>query len=175
MPNLLYWLYMLPERRGEPPPEAMRKKQSKASEFDWERGEIPQSDVRYTASRSSGPGGQGVNTTDSRIELRWTIGDSQHLSMKQKELLRQYAGTLARKTILAESDELKFVCASERSQYQNKQDCLRKLNTFLRKALTPEEERIATKKSKGVKGKERRMKEVDKRRKSGRSRVTNWE
>ncbi|MBI4435626.1 aminoacyl-tRNA hydrolase [Candidatus Uhrbacteria bacterium] len=166
---------MPPERRDGPPPEAMRENQPKAVEFDWERGKIPESDVRYTASRGGGPGGQGVNTTDSRVELRWTIGDSRHLSAEQKDALRAYAKERARKRILEESDELKFVCITERSQLQNKRDCLSRLNAFLREALTPEEERIATKKSKGVKGKERRMKEVDKRRKAGRGRVTSWE
>jgi len=168
-------VYMPAERRGGPPPEAMRENQPKAVEFDWERGKIPESDVRYTASRGGGPGGQGVNTTDSRVEMRWTIGDSRHLSTEQKMALRVYAQQEARKRILEESDELKFVCTSERSQLQNKRDCLNRLNAFLREALTPEEERIATKKSKGVKAKEQRMKEADKRRKAGRSRVQNWD
>ena len=168
-------VYMPPERRGGPPPEAMRENQPNAVKFDWERGAIPESDVRYMTSRGGGPGGQGVNTTDSRVELRWTIGDSRHLSLEQKEALRAYTQQEARKRILKESDELKFVCTSERSQLQNKRDCLNRLNAFLREALTPEEERIATKKSKGVKGKERRAKEADRKRKSGRGRVQDWD
>src|SRR3990167_2949772 len=114
---------MLPERRGGPPQEAMRERQPKAGAFDWRRGKIPESDVRYAASRGGGPGGQGVNTTDSRVELRWVIGDSLHLSTEQKNMLRAYAQERARKRILKESDELKFVCTSERSQHQNKRDC----------------------------------------------------
>ena len=178
---------MPPERRGDMLPEPMREKQPKAGEFDceakqtkvhafdWKRGEIPETDVRYTASRGGGPGGQGVNTTDSRVELRWTIGDSRHLSTEQKDALRSYAQERARKRILAQSDELKFVCISERSQFQNKRDCLNRLNAFLREALTPEEERIATRKPRGVKARERRLKEVDKRRKAGRGRVKDLE
>lgn len=81
----------------------------------------------------------------------------------------------ARKRIVQDSDELKFVCTSERSQLQNKRDCLNRLNVFLREALTPEEERINTRKPKGVKARERRASEADKRRKLGRGRVTNWE
>ncbi len=163
------------ERRGPAPLDAMREKQPKTNEFDWEHGEIPESDVRYFASRGGGPGGQGVNTTDSRVELRWTIGDSRYLSPEQKEALRAYAQQEARKRILKESDELKFVCTSERSQHQNKQDCLNRLNAFLREALTPEEERIATRKPRGVRVKERRASEADKRRKAGRGRMKDWE
>lgn len=88
--------------------------------------------------------------------------------------LREHARENARKKFLEESDEIKFDCESERSQLQNKRDCLGRLNAFLREALTPVEERLATKKSKGVKARERRQKEVDKRRKAGRGKV-HWD
>lgn len=166
---------MPPERRGGPPPESMQERQPQAAEFDWERGEIPESEVRYATSRGGGPGGQGVNTTDSRVELRWMINASRSLSEQQKAALRDHAKQNARKTILEDSDELKFVCISERSQLQNKRDCLNKLNAFLREALIPEEERIETRKPKGVKAMERRTSEADKRRKSGRGKVKNWD
>lgn len=167
----LIYFYMLPDYRGGSLPESMRDSQPKKEAFDWKRGEIPESEVRYTTSRGGGPGGQGVNTTDSRVELRWTIGHSRSLSPEQKEQLRAHAKTNARKTILEESDEIKFVCISERSQFQNKQDCLNRLNAFLREALTPEAERIETQKPKGVKVRERRASEADKRRKRGRGNV----
>lgn len=153
----------------------MREPQPPSAEFDWDRGEIPESEVRYTTSRGGGPGGQSVNTTDSRVELRWTIENSSSLSDEQKVALRDHAKQHARKTILEDSDEIKFVCISERSQLQNKRDCLNRLNHFLRDALTPVEERVATKKTKGVKARERRTQEADKRRKSGRGRVSDWE
>ena len=153
----------------------MRETPSKKIEFDWERGEVPEAEVRFTTSRGGGPGGQGVNTTDSRVELRWTIGSSSSLSQEQKAALRAHATENARKTILTKSDELKFVCISERSQLQNKRDCIDRLNTFLREALTPIEERIATKKTKGMKARERRTSEADKRRKAGRGKVRDWD
>jgi ribosome-associated protein len=143
--------------------------------FDWQRGEISETEVRFATSRGGGPGGQGVNTTDSRVELRWTIGDSGRLSQEQKERLRQYAQDQARRSFLEATDELKFVCVSQRSQRQNKQDCLNRLNALLREALTPEAERIATTKSKGVKTRERRQREIDRRRKTERRRVNDWD
>lgn len=166
---------MLPERRGEAPPEPMPNRQPKESEFDWKRGEIPESEVRYLASRGGGPGGQGVNTTDSRVELRWSIQTSTSLSAQQKDVVREYIKKNARKRIIEGRDELKFVCASERSQMQNKRDCINRLVALLREALMPEEERIATKKSRSVKAKERRSSEAEKRRKAGRGHVTEWD
>lgn len=153
----------------------MPEQEQKKIEFDWRRGEVPESEVRYSTSRGGGPGGQGVNTTDSRVELRWTIGNSPSLSSEQKEQLREHARANSRKTILEESDEIRFFCITERSQLQNKRDCLNRLNAFLREALTPEEERIETRKPRGVKARERRASEADKRRKAGRGRVQNWD
>lgn len=163
------------ERRSVQLQESMKEPQIKRELFDWRRGEIPESEVRYSTSRGGGPGGQGVNTTDSRVQLRWKIGNSRSLSPEQKEQLRQHAKGNARKTILEESDEIRFVCITERSQLQNKRDCLNRLNAFVREALTPEEERIETQKSKGVRVKERRVSEADKRRKAGRGRVQEWD
>lgn len=156
-------------------PDGWREPGAQTQAFNWKRGEIPESEVRYTTSRGGGPGGQGVNTTDSRVELRWHIEGSSSLSNEQKDTLRAHTREKAKKRLVEESDEIKFVCVSERSQFQNKRDCLNRLNAFLRKALTPEEERIATKKSRGVKSKEQRASEADKRRKSGRGRVQNWD
>ena len=45
---------------------------------------IPATELEERASRSSGPGGQGVNTTDSAVELRWQFADSVALSDAEK-------------------------------------------------------------------------------------------
>jgi protein subunit release factor B len=126
------------EQRGAVPPDLMRETQPKKVEFDWEHGEIPEAEVRFTTSRGGGPGGQGVNTTDSRVELRWTIGVSPSLSEPQKEALRQHTKEHARKTILEDSDELKFVCVSERSQLQNRVQALSVLQSKLTQRLLEE-------------------------------------
>lgn len=154
-------------------PDGWREPGAQTQAFDWKRGKIPESEVRYSTSRGGGPGGQGVNTTDSRVELRWTIKESLSLSQEQKERLREHVKAKTRKKFLEESDEIKFVCISERSQFQNRRDCLNRLNAFLRKALTPVEERIETKKPIGVKARERRASEADKRRKAERKKVSN--
>ena len=51
---------------------------------------IPESELRWRFSRSSGPGGQSVNTTDSRVELSWDVGASVALGpvLRQRALDR---------------------------------------------------------------------------------------
>jgi ribosome-associated protein len=48
---------------------------------------IPSSELRWRFSRSSGPGGQHVNTSDSRVELSWNIAASAALTDDQRVLL----------------------------------------------------------------------------------------
>ena len=48
---------------------------------------IPAAELGWRFSRSSGPGGQHVNTTDSRVELSWNIGESQVLTDDRRRVL----------------------------------------------------------------------------------------
>mgnify|MGYP001614031205 CR=1 FL=1 len=166
---------MSQRRTGEYPQEIMLEHGYTQAEFDWEKGIIPDDEVTYSNSRSGGPGGQGVNTTDSRVEIRWNIKESHSLSEDQKKALRVYAKAQARKKFIESEDTLQFVVSNERSQFQNKKKALQRLISFVKKALTPEEKRIATYKPPRIKKKERRESEADKKRKAGRGRVTNWE
>lgn len=50
---------------------------------------IPAAELQWRFSRSSGPGGQGVNTTDSRVELRFDLESSKVLGPFRKARLRQ--------------------------------------------------------------------------------------
>jgi len=53
---------------------------------------IPESELSWRFSRSSGPGGQGVNTADSRVELVWDVAG---LFVRLTRLLRSAADVLA--------------------------------------------------------------------------------
>ena len=74
-------------------------------------------EVKFRTSRSSGPGGQHVNKTESRVELLWSPHTSECLNKLQK-----YRVTRSLHSRI--SDEGLLVLGSEkhRSQYQNKQD-----------------------------------------------------
>jgi len=53
---------------------------------------IDDSELRWRFSRSSGPGGQGVNTTDSRVELSWDLAASTALPEQLRERALRHLG-----------------------------------------------------------------------------------
>ncbi len=92
---------------------------------------IPAAELQWRFSRSSGPGGQGVNTTDSRVELTWDLGASAVLSPSMLERLQ---GALSGRLV----DDAVVVAASEyRSQLRNREAARMRLAALLRAALAP--------------------------------------
>ena len=92
---------------------------------------IPSRDLRWRFSRSSGPGGQGVNTTDSRVELVLDIAGCSCLGpFRRARLLDHF------QTRLVEGC-LRVVVAEERSQWQNRQKALHRMGELLREGLQP--------------------------------------
>lgn len=159
------------QRRNEgAAPDGLREPGAQTCTFDWQRGEIPRQELEIKAVRGGGPGGQAINTTSNNMQVRWNIGASRVLSDEQKTLLRTAVSSRVTK-----ADELIFVCQSERSQKQNTEEAIRRLTEFVRDAITPEVERVATKKPRRVKTRERAAGEADKRRKAGRGKVGDWE
>ena len=92
---------------------------------------IPAAELGWRFSRASGPGGQGVNTTDSRVELVFDLGASQALP----EPLRQRA--LARLQGRLVAGVLVVVAAEHRSQWLNRQAAQKRLVELLRQAIAP--------------------------------------
>jgi len=101
---------------------------------------IPASELLYTASRSSGPGGQHVNKTDSRIQVRWNIPTTSALS---DFLKRRVMMVLA--TRLTDDGDLLLASDSNRSQRRNKDDVTQRLAALVREALVPPKPRRKTK------------------------------
>jgi ribosome-associated protein len=92
---------------------------------------IDAAELRWRFSRSSGPGGQGVNTTDSRVELSFDLAGTQALPA---ELRDRAAERLARRL----TDGVVTVVASEhRSQLRNRDAALARLAALLDDALRP--------------------------------------
>ena len=92
---------------------------------------IPDGELQERFSRSSGPGGQSVNTTDSRVELRWDVASSEALGEEQRaRLLQRLAGRITDGTI--------SVAASEhRSQLLNRNAARARLAALVTDALAP--------------------------------------
>jgi len=101
---------------------------------------IPDNELRFDFVRSSGPGGQKVNKTSSKVQLRWTVGPSAVFSFEQKELIR--AGL---RNQLNKNDEIIISSDEERSQFQNKAKAIERLNNLVNKILTPRKKRLPTK------------------------------
>lgn len=92
---------------------------------------IDDSELRWRFSRSSGPGGQGVNTTDSRVELSWDLAASTALPEQLRERALRHLGGRA-------VDGVVVVVASEhRSQLRNREAAVVRLAALLDEALRP--------------------------------------
>jgi ribosome-associated protein len=93
----------------------------------------------FSASRSSGPGGQHVNKVSTRMELRFDVAASNLLSEEEKQLVFEKLASR-----ITTAGELIIVSQSERSQLQNKDKVLEKFYALLIRALTPVKKRTRT-------------------------------
>jgi ribosome-associated protein len=127
--------------------------------------ELPGDELDERFSRSSGPGGQGVNTTDSRVELSWSITGSPALTDSQRSmLLTRLAGRVVDGTVT--------VAASEyRSQLRNRLAARERLATLIADALTPTTPRRPTRPTKASKQRRLDTKHQRSRLKTARGRV----
>ena len=92
---------------------------------------IPAADLQWRFSRASGPGGQGVNTTDSRVELVLNLEACSVLGpFRRARLCERLASRLV-------DGDLRIVVADERSQWQNRQKAMVRMAELLRDALKP--------------------------------------
>lgn len=129
---------------------------------------VPARDLRERFSRSSGPGGQGVNTTDSRVELSFDVARSssvpEHLRHRMLSRLR---GRLA--------DGVLTITASEhRAQLQNRAAARERMAHLLRTAAAaPAPIRRPTKPTRG--SKERRIAEKKRRGRTKQGRGGGWD
>lgn len=106
---------------------------------------IPAAELQWRFSRASGPGGQGVNTTDSRVELVFDLERSSALGPFRRARLKERLSTRLDGTCL------RVVVAEERSQWQNRQLALVRLGDLLREGLkAPPPERRATRPGRGA-------------------------
>jgi ribosome-associated protein len=100
-------------------------------------------ELTFTTSRSGGPGGQLVNKVSSKVMLRWDIANSSKLNLEEKQILLQKL-----KSRLVQDGVLLIVSQESRSQHDNKQAAIDKLNELLKKAFEKKKSRKATKKTK---------------------------
>ncbi|MDR7276186.1 alternative ribosome rescue aminoacyl-tRNA hydrolase ArfB [Catenuloplanes atrovinosus] len=105
---------------------------------------IPAAELSWRFSRAGGPGGQGVNTTDSRVELSWSPAASSVLPpMLRERALERLGNRLV--------DGAVTIVASEfRSQLRNREAARARLAALIARAVAaPPRQRRATKPTKG--------------------------
>lgn len=96
---------------------------------------IPESELQWRFSRSSGPGGQNVNTTDTRVELIWTPVSSAALSDADKQRLTDALGG---------RPAISIVSSRYRSQLRNREDARARLERLVADAIAPRRTRRRT-------------------------------
>lgn len=102
------------------------------------------SELTFTASRSGGPGGQNVNKVNSKVTLSFDVVGSKILSPEEKEvLLKKLSSAITTDGVLM------LTAQDKRSQLQNKESVIGKLDALLTKAFAKKKVRRATKPTKG--------------------------
>jgi ribosome-associated protein len=93
--------------------------------------EIPASDLHWRFSRASSPGGQSVNTTDSRVELSFDLAGSAALPAAQRD---RAVAALQHRLV---DGVITVVAAEHRSQWRNRQAAMTRLQQILHDATAP--------------------------------------
>ena len=105
---------------------------------------LPRAEIELRTSRSSGPGGQHAQKSETRVEAVFDVEASAALTEGQKRRVRAKAGPV-----------LRAVAQDERSQLRNKELATERLVAVLREALRVERKRVPTKPTKAAR--ERRL------------------
>lgn len=96
-------------------------------------------ELTFKTSRSGGPGGQHVNKTSTKVELRFDVNNSKLLTPDEKIIvLQKLSNRISQEGILIITSQ------ESRSQLENKEITINKFNLLIAEALTPEKKRKAT-------------------------------
>ena len=101
------------------------------------------SEIDFTTSRSSGPGGQNVNKVNTKVTLKFNIAGSNLLTQEEKDVLLQKLHSR-----ITTEGVLLLTSQDKRSQLDNKEAVIEKFNLLVRKAFEKKKARKPTKPSK---------------------------
>lgn len=100
---------------------------------------IPESELAFRFSRSSGPGGQHVQKSDTRVELLFDVARSPSLSEEQRGRILERLGTQ-----IDGEGVLRVVSSATRSQLENREEAVQRLQALLAAALRVRKRRKPT-------------------------------
>lgn len=112
-------------------------------------------EIELFTSRASGPGGQHVNRTESKVELHWKLEESIALDDAQKVLLRKRLGGR-----LTTDGVLILTSQATRSQLKNREIVQQRFLDLVEKMLQPPKKRIRTKPGKSAVEKRLKQKKI---------------
>ncbi len=111
---------------------------------------VPEAELDLRAAKAGGPGGQSVNTTDSKIELRWDVAGTSALSEAQRRRVMERLGSR-----MTSAGVLILTGSEHKSQHRNREAVLARFRTLVGEALEPPKQRRRTRPTRG--SKERRL------------------
>jgi ribosome-associated protein len=126
---------------------------------------IPGAELRESASRAGGPGGQHVNKTSTRVTLRWSVAESEALTDSQRRRLRERLDAR-----LTRAGELVVHASARRSRARNREQARERLASLVRDGLRVQRARVATKPGAGARKRRLDAKQRRSALKQGRSR-----
>ena len=100
---------------------------------------VQEGEFIFSTSRSGGPGGQNVNKVNTKVELRFSVRETDSLSADEKSKIERKL-----KNRINSNGELLIVSQSERTQLRNKKKALEKFYELLAWALTEKKKRKKT-------------------------------
>ena len=99
--------------------------------------EIPDEELSFATSRSSGPGGQNVNKVSTRVTLVFDVEKSPSLTQEQRELLHGRLGGR-----ISQAGLLRVAAQRQRSQMANREAAVERFVQLLRSALLEKPDRV---------------------------------
>lgn len=115
-----------------------------------ERTSIPEDEITFRTSRSSGPGGQNVNKVESRVTLLFDLDGSTGLTDEQKSSIRSRLASR-----ISKAGVLRVVSQKHRTQAANRETARERFEALLRDALAERPERRPTRVPKAVRDRRR--------------------
>lgn len=117
---------------------------------------IPEEELVFAASRAGGPGGQHVNTSATRVELRFDVASSPSLDPQARARIRERL-----RTRISREGILRVVASKERSQRANREAAVARFVSLLAAALEREAPRVPTRVSRASKARRLDAKKKD--------------